>query len=379
MIDTILEGGAILDGTGGARFTTDLAIVGERIVRIGNCEDLEARERFDCSGRIVAPGFIDPRSQSARDWLETPAAPAKIAQGVTTAICALENDEEFLNDLGHTRTGTNLALVARDRVATFDDIGTLAPEAEVHLANLRAEWPAGRGAMHRMLERIDSANAAGARVTCDVVPYVATWIALPSLLPAGVTPKELGDAAVAAAVALEMQARLGERWHDVVLAEIGDEPCAERLTAARAVEVIASVGERARAFVFCLNEDDIATAFSAAFTMPASHARVTGAFPRIFGRYVRQRRVFAIEEAVSRMTSLPARTFGLRDRGTIASDKPADLVVFDEMTCSDTATYDRPDALPVGLTHVFVNGFLALRAGALTGARGGRVLHGGRS
>jgi len=362
MIDTILEGGAILDGSGGVRFTTDIAIVGERVVRIADCADLDARERLDCAGRIVAPGFIDPSGRFS------------IAEGVTTAVCAFDDLELFLEDLGRAPFGTNVAPVARGRIGTVDDIETLAPEAELHLANLRVEWPRGRDAMHQLLERIDGANSHGAHVTCDVVPYVATWIALPSLLPRGVTRDSLADATVATVVTLEMQARLDTHWHDIFLAEIGGEPCTERLTARRAVDIIRGEGERAFAFAFCLNEDDVAAAFSPAFSMPASHARLVGAFPRVFGRYVRGRRVFSIEEAVARMTSLPARAFGLHKRGTIEREAPADLVVFDETTFRDEATYERPDALPVGLTHVFVNGELALRAGALTGARAGQVL-----
>jgi N-acyl-D-amino-acid deacylase len=97
-----------------------------------------------------------------------------------------------------------------------------------------------------------------------------------------------------------------------------------------------------------------------------------------FGRYVRQRRVFDVAEAVRRMTSLPAALFGLRDRGTIAIGNHADLVVFDPDRIVDRATYERPFAPPDGIRDVFVNGSAVLRDGQLTGERPGRVLRNGR-
>jgi N-acyl-D-amino-acid deacylase len=97
----------------------------------------------------------------------------------------------------------------------------------------------------------------------------------------------------------------------------------------------------------------------------------------VFGRYVRQRHVFDAAEAVRRMTSLPARQFGLRDRGTIAPGMHADLVVFDDAHVIDRATYEQPFAPPDGIRDVYVNGRAVLRDGAPTGARPGRVLRNG--
>jgi N-acyl-D-aspartate/D-glutamate deacylase len=83
-------------------------------------------------------------------------------------------------------------------------------------------------------------------------------------------------------------------------------------------------------------------------------------------------------EAVRRMTSLPAALFGLHERGTIAVGGYADLVVLDLDRVVDRATYERPFAPPVGIRDVYVNGRAAVRNDALTGARPGRVLRGGR-
>jgi N-acyl-D-aspartate/D-glutamate deacylase len=78
------------------------------------------------------------------------------------------------------------------------------------------------------------------------------------------------------------------------------------------------------------------------------------------------------------MTSLPAAIFGIVDRGTIAPGLFADLVVFDEKTIVDRATYEQPYAYPDGIEHVYVNGRAAIASGAATGERAGRVLRGGR-
>jgi N-acyl-D-aspartate/D-glutamate deacylase len=137
------------------------------------------------------------------------------------------------------------------------------------------------------------------------------------------------------------------------------------------VDFIAAEGNAARAFHFCLKEDDVALALSAEFCAIGTsaeaysgyetpfgliHPRAYGTFPRIFGRFVRQRRTIGTEEAVRRMTSLPAAIFGVRDRGEIREDAIADLVVFDEERFVDTATYLEPRSLPEGLLHVFRSG-----------------------
>jgi N-acyl-D-amino-acid deacylase len=106
----------------------------------------------------------------------------------------------------------------------------------------------------------------------------------------------------------------------------------------------------------------------------SSHPRGAGSFPRILGRYVRDERVLPLTEAIRKMTSLPAKRMGLRDRGTIAVGRKADLVIFDPRTVRDTATTRDPRAAPVGITDVLVNGTPVLRNGRLTGARPGEIL-----
>jgi len=145
---------------------------------------------------------------------------------------------------------------------------------------------------------------------------------------------------------------------------------------------------------FSMSEDDVAAglqrrvllrrqrrpsarAFTGITARGIPHPRTYGTFPRVFGRYVRQRGVFDVAEAVRRMTSLPAALFGLRDRGTIEIGSHADLVVFDPDRIVDRATYEQPFAPPDGIRDVYVNGRAVLRDGRLTGERPGRVLRNG--
>ena len=108
------------------------------------------------------------------------------------------------------------------------------------------------------------------------------------------------------------------------------------------------------------------------------HPAAYGAFPRVLGHFSRDEGLFSLEEAVRKMTSLPAERFGLRTRGRIAEGYAADLVVFDPATVDDRATYQEPTTAPSGIEHVFVNGDLVVDRGAVdTSRRSGSVLRRG--
>lgn len=106
------------------------------------------------------------------------------------------------------------------------------------------------------------------------------------------------------------------------------------------------------------------------------HPRAYGAFPRVLGRYVRDRGVLTLEEAIRRMTSLSADQIGQAERGRIAEGMYADLVVFDAVEIGDRATFTDPHRFAVGVRHVVVNGRPVLRDASLTGATPGRPLKG---
>ena len=106
------------------------------------------------------------------------------------------------------------------------------------------------------------------------------------------------------------------------------------------------------------------------------HPRAYGTFARLLGHYVREERVIPLEEAVRKLTSLPAANLRIRERGTLKSGFYADVVVFDPEAIQDHATFEKPHQFSTGVRHVFVNGESVLRDGEHTGATPGRVVRG---
>ncbi|HEX4947991.1 MAG TPA: amidohydrolase family protein [Blastocatellia bacterium] len=113
----------------------------------------------------------------------------------------------------------------------------------------------------------------------------------------------------------------------------------------------------------------------AAVASPSMHPRAFGTFPRVLGHYVREAKALTLEDAVRKMTGLPASILGLADRGFLAVGMAADIAVFDPATIIDHATYEQPTLVSTGVRHVLVNGRLELRDGKSTGEQGGHVLH----
>src|SRR5207248_4652371 len=122
--------------------------------------------------------------------------------------------------------------------------------------------------------------------------------------------------------------------------------------------------------------DAASMAAEGVFLKTSTHPRAYGNFARLLGKYVRDERVIPLEEAVRKLTSLPAETLRVKDRGRLAVGQFADIVVFDPNTIADRATYDQPHQYAVGMRHVWVNGTQVLKDGEHTGAKPGRVVRG---
>jgi len=114
------------------------------------------------------------------------------------------------------------------------------------------------------------------------------------------------------------------------------------------------------------------------FGKSSPHPRSYGTFARVLGRYVRDRKLLTLEEAVRKMSSMPAQRVGLRDRGLLLPGLKADVVIFDPATVTDKATFEKPHQYAEGFSHVLVNGVLVVDEGKTTGARPGVVLRSGR-
>jgi N-acyl-D-amino-acid deacylase len=125
-----------------------------------------------------------------------------------------------------------------------------------------------------------------------------------------------------------------------------------------------------------LGSDAESSAPEGVFLKSSTHPRAYGNFARFLGHYVRERNLMSLEEAIHRLTGLPAGNWKLRDRGCIAVGCHADIVVFDPATIRDNASYASPMRLASGVSEVFVNGVQVLRDGVHTGATPGRVVRG---
>lgn len=179
------------------------------------------------------------------------------------------------------------------------------------------------------------------------------------------------------------QALLGKRLSEVAAAR-GADPWTTLF------DLLVEHDGRVGALYHMMSEEDVRTAMGYGFVMIGTdaaalrpegelgrgrpHPRAYGTYPRILGRYVREGRVLALKDAVARMTSLPARAFGIPRRGLVREGYYADVVVFDAATVADRATYEQPHQYPAGIEYVVVNGVVTVTPQGHTGARAGRPL-----
>jgi N-acyl-D-amino-acid deacylase len=124
------------------------------------------------------------------------------------------------------------------------------------------------------------------------------------------------------------------------------------------------------------DSDEAAPSIEGVFLKSSNHPRAFGNFARLLGRYVRDEKVVPLPEAIRRLTSLPAQVLSLPGHGLLQPGYFADVVVFDPATIQDHATFDRPQQYATGVSHVAVNGVLALENGEPTAARPGRIVRG---
>ncbi|HVG19149.1 MAG TPA: D-aminoacylase [Blastocatellia bacterium] len=125
-----------------------------------------------------------------------------------------------------------------------------------------------------------------------------------------------------------------------------------------------------------LGSDAASMAPEGVFLKSSTHPRAYGNFARLLGKYVREEKVISLQEAIRRLSGLPATNLGLDRRGFIKAGMYADVVVFDPATIADRATFEKPHQYAVGMRHVFVNGVQVLKDGEHTGAKPGRALWG---
>jgi N-acyl-D-amino-acid deacylase len=282
----------------------------------------------------------------------------------------------------HMRNESDELLDAVAETVGIGEEGGVPVQISHHKASGRSAW----GLVAQSLSMIDQARTRGVDVTADQYPYTASSTSLFAVLQnhdegtAGVDPTDWSRVVLAFTPG-------HPEWEGVSVTdlalrlELDDHEAATR--------VVDAEGPGAIVVVHSMDEDDVRTVMAHPTTMIGSdgiptaggrpHPRLYGTFARVLGRYVRDERVLSLEEAVHRMTGMPAAKFALAGRGVIAPGNWADLVLFDPITISDVATYESPRQHPSGIRDVWVNGTGVVRDGAHTGARPGRALRRGRS
>jgi N-acyl-D-amino-acid deacylase len=256
-----------------------------------------------------------------------------------------------------------------------------------------------QGSADGILSQMTDAVAAGRYTAADVYPYLAGLTGLHALIvPAwaqegGFTRmlERFGDPDMRRRIVLEADATIEARFGAPssvylpesgrnlvdVMGEIGTTSGGEAV-----VHVLEEEGWQAAILRFgseadlvkILRSPTASVSCDCGASPDAAHPRYFGTYPRVLGRYVREQGVLTWEEAVRKMTALPAATIGLVDRGYLAVGMSADVVVFDSATVMDYATFESPELPSVGIRHVFVNGRTALSEGAPTGEQGGSAI-----
>jgi N-acyl-D-aspartate/D-glutamate deacylase len=281
----------------------------------------------------------------------------------------------------------------------------------VQVSHLKAAGRAVWGRMGEALQLLDDARQRGVDVTHDVYPYLAGSTMLTATLPPwfqeGGNPsvlRRLEDPAALARLRRDIESDDGTwenhvtacGWGGIVVAssrshahdgrslqQIADAAGVEPFQAL--VDVLRGEELEASMIIFSMREEDLVEALRHPLTMIGSdglppggggrpHPRMWGTFPRVLSRYVRETGVLTLEEAIRKMTSLPAGRFGLDGRGEVRPGAVADLVVLDPATVHDEADYDDPVRPATGILDVLVGGRLVVDGGNYVGERAGARL-----
>ncbi|MCC6434985.1 MAG: D-aminoacylase [Acidimicrobiales bacterium] len=273
----------------------------------------------------------------------------------------------------HLRNEGDRLLDAVEEALTIGREAGLPVQISHHKSAGARNW----GKVGASLERIDRANAEGLDVTADVYPYTAGSGPMAQYFNLDRLDPDLA-AVIRFASCPALRELEGRNCVDVAAewAVPPTEVIRRVLTAERGADTIC--------IQVIIDEADVETNLRHPRMMVGSdgivdlggrpHPRLFGTFPRVLGHYVRERNVLGLADAVRRMTSLSCDRFGLVDRGRVVEGAWADLVLFDDATIADRATYDEPKRESDGIRLVCVNGEIAYRDGAHTGVGAGRML-----
>ena len=320
--------------------------------------------------------------------------------------------------ISHMRSEGNQLLQA------IDELLRISKEAGIpaEIYHLKAAGQPNWGKADAMLAKIEDARKAGLKITADMYTYTAAGTGLDACLPPwtedGGYPalfKRLRDPATRERIAAEVRTP-SDKWENLYLAAGSPDKIllsgfkSEKLKpltgkslaevakmrgkdpVETAMDLIAEDESRIDTIYFLMSEenvkkeiakpwvsfgsDEASQAPEGNFLKSNCHPRAYGCFSRVLGKYVREEKVLTLEQAIRKLSGLPATNLGLDHRGFVQEGMFADVVVFDPATVGDMATFEKPHQYSVGMKHVFVNGAQVLKDGEHTGAKPGRAVWG---
>jgi len=298
-----------------------------------------------------------------------------------------------------------------------DEAVRIARESGVtlNISHLKASGPKNWHKLPEMLKKLDEARAAGLQATCDRYPYIAYNTGLSTLFP--MWSREGGSEKF---VARLKDASLYERlkkeatfeadkiggWQSVMISSLSKNPERKKYEGKNFAELAQDGADPFKLLVelvlkeegggsmvgFGMSEEELTGVLKYSHAMVASdgsalatsgklrfgnpHPRSFGTFPRVLGKYAREENLFDLVDAVRKITSLPASTLGMKNRGVLQVGNSADVVIFDANAVIDRATWSAPHQYPAGIQFVVVNGEVVIERGEFNGKLAGRVLRG---
>jgi N-acyl-D-amino-acid deacylase len=305
----------------------------------------------------------------------------------------------------------------------IDETLTIAREAKIRaeIYHLKESGRSNWNKLDAVIAKVENARKEGLEITADMYNYTAGSTGLDAAMPPWVQEggykawaKRLQDPKIRDRVRREMTAP-SPAWENIMLAAggqgtllVGFKNEALRIYAGKTLDEVAKIrgtsiqdtamdlvvedGSRVQVVYFLMSEENVkrqialpwvsfgSDASSMApedpFIRTSTHPRAYGNFARLLGKYVRDEHVIPMQEAIRKLTSFPAATLRIKERGRLEPGFFADVVVFDPKTIADTSTYEKPHSYAVGVKHVWVNGGQVLKDGEHTGEKPGRVVRG---
>ena len=310
-------------------------------------------------------------------------------------------------------------------IASLDEVFAVAERANIpaEVWHLKTAYKANWGRMPEVLKHFEAARARGLDVTANMYPYDRASNGLDACLPLWVRADgldamlaRLKDPALRDRIKRDMDDGAAKDWENqwygsgggtgVMVSTVLD-PALRQWEGKNLVEIGKAMGKDPRdaamdlviadraetsVIISIMREDDVRLALSSPmisigtdsgaraedgpFSESKSHPRAWGSFPRVLGKYVRDEKLIALEDAVRRFTSRPAARVGITDRGLLRPGMKADITIFDPATIRDVSTFVDPTHYSVGIPHVLVNGKAVVSNGKITNERPGQPIRG---